>query len=130
MIALDTTAIIDLFKGEENLKRILSRITEPLASTHLNYLELLFGIDPLNSKHVEEMKYYDDLFSELTVLLLDEPSCKRAAEVFSTLNHRGKSIGKFDCIVTGIVLHHGITKILTRNVRHFDEVPGLKVLAY
>ena len=40
MIGLDTSAIIDLFKGEEKIREVLEAHKEPVAATILSYLEL------------------------------------------------------------------------------------------
>jgi len=130
MIGLDTTAIIDLFKGDPRIKSCLEENKEPLASTHINYLELLFGIDTSIQAHRDEKTYYDDLFSELTVLPLDETACKTAADIFWALNRKGETIGKFDSIIGGILLAHGVSRVITRNVKHFEGIPGMKVIPY
>ena len=45
MIGLDTSAIIDIFKGDKSIKLILEKNREPLAATIMSYLELSFGLD-------------------------------------------------------------------------------------
>ena len=57
MIGLDTSAIIDIFKGNQNIKLFLNGNKEPLAATIMSYLELFFGINPENPNHVEEGRY-------------------------------------------------------------------------
>lgn len=130
MIALDTTTIIDLFKGHTRLREIIANIKDPLVSTQLNYLELMFGIDPLNAKHREEEEYYNEFFGEVMLLGLDNHSSKRASEIHWILERKGRTIGKFDCVIAGILLRNGVDKILTKNVKHFEHVPGLRVVTY
>ena len=65
MIGLDTSAIIDIFKGSENIKKFLESNREPLAATIISYLELYFGLDPINSKHSDEARYYDEFFEDV-----------------------------------------------------------------
>lgn len=130
MIGLDTSAMIDLFKGDSKIRELLERTREPLASTHLNYLELLFGLDLSNPAHSGEGRYYDEFFTEITSLQLDESSCKKAAEINWLMRRKGKDIGKFDSIISGILLTNGVTKIITGNAKHFEGVPGLSVVPY
>ena len=39
MIGLDTSAIIDIFKGDNNIKQFLKKNKEPLAATLISYLD-------------------------------------------------------------------------------------------
>ena len=130
MIGLDSSAIIDLFKGEMALKGLLLSIDEPISATEISYLELMFGIDRSITKHKEEESYYDEFFSKILVLNLSRKSAKLASELYWKLNKSGKTIEKFDCIIAGIFLSSGINKIMTRNEKHFSRIPGLKVLTY
>ena len=54
MIALDTTAIIDIFKGDKELHSLLKKVNEPLVSTLINYQEIVFGIDDKDSRYSGE----------------------------------------------------------------------------
>jgi predicted nucleic acid-binding protein len=62
MIGLDTTAIIDIFKGDKRLRKFLENNTEPLSSTIMNYMELFFGLNPKDSKPAKESEYYRTFF--------------------------------------------------------------------
>jgi tRNA(fMet)-specific endonuclease VapC len=42
------------------------------------------------------------------------------------LNKRLKKIGRADLLIAAIALAHGAT-VVTRNLRHFRQVPGLQV---
>jgi predicted nucleic acid-binding protein len=69
----------------------------------------------------------DDFLSRLVVLDLDEPSARRAGEIYRVLARAGMRIDRADALIAGIALSHGL-QLLTRNVRHFERVPGLSVL--
>lgn len=130
MIGLDTSAVIDLFHGDPHIKEVLDSIEDELAITHLNYLELLFGIDMDDSRHRKEKEYYMDFLSEITLLPLDESSCQKSADLFWILNKKGKTPSKFDVIIGGIFLANGVAKVITRNSKHFEGMPGIKVIPY
>ena len=130
MIGLDTSAIIDLFKGEERIKNFLEGNKEPLASTIINYLELFFGINPQNPKHIAEGKYYDEFFNGLYSIGLSSEACKEASKIFWALKKEGRVIEQFDCLVAACFLTNGITKILTGNPEHFDRIKQLDVISY
>lgn len=130
MIGLDTTAIIDLFRGDENIKRVFARQTEPFAVTQLTYLELIFGIDIELKHHQEEKAYYDELFNSMLLLSLDTAACIKASELFWKLRKQGITLGKFDSTIAAIFLINGISKIITKNKKHFEAIPGIKVISY
>ena len=129
MIALDTTAIIDLFKGNEQIRTVLKKEQGPFVSTEINYLELLFGLDPANKAHQKEMEYYNQLFDEIRLLGLHRESCARSSQVFWMLRKDGFTIGQFDCIIAGILLTYGVQKIVTRNAK-LKPLKGMKVISY
>ena len=130
MIGLDTTAIVDLFKGVSDIKPILELYKEPKAITDLSYAELLFGLNQKIPQHKTEEKFYDSFFKSTITLSLDKIAIKKAAYIFWSLKRKGQEIGQFDCLIAGIFLANGITKIITRNKKHFDKIPGLQVISY
>ncbi len=130
MIGLDTTAVIDLFRGDEGLKKVLEQQTEPFAATQLTYLELMFGLDAELAAHQQEKAYYDDLLNSVLLLPLNSHACVKASELFWKLKKRGIIIGKFDSTIAAMFLVNGISKIITKNKKDFEPVPGIKVVSY
>lgn len=130
MICLDTTAIIDIFKGNKELKVLLEETNGPLATTRINYLEIMFGLNFDNSVHKKEESYYDEFFKEILILEIDNSSSKKASSIFWNLKNKGKIIGKFDCVIAGILLSKGFNKIITKNIKHFENIKELKVRGY
>ena len=129
MIALDTTAIIDIFKGDKKLHSLLNKLDEPLTSTLINYQEIVFGIDKQDSKYSWEQKYYDNLFDNLLLFSLTNRSARKASEIFWLNKKKGKTIGRFDCMIAGILLTNDVSKIITRN-KHLNYISELQVLEY
>jgi len=130
MIGMDTTAFIDLFKKEEDLLDLLAKIEEKIVSTIINYQEIMFGLDLLGIEHKSEFDYYETLFSEINLISLSKRASQKSSEIFWDLKKKGKMIDDFDCIIAGILLTNGVNKIITRNVKHFENVKGLKVISY
>lgn len=130
MIGLDTSAIVDIFRGDEKVKKVLEANKEPLAATIVNYLELSFGLEPENMRHERERRYYDEFFDSLYILDLTMESCNEASNIFSKLKKEGRVIEQFDCTIAAIFLTNGVRKILTRNPKHFERIKGLEVIGY
>jgi predicted nucleic acid-binding protein len=130
MIGLDTSAIIDLFKGDEKIKLFLEKNKEPLAVTMISYLELFFGLDTTHQKHVDEGNYYKSFFKDVYLFDLTTLSCEKASKLFWNLKKQGKEIEQFDCTIAGIFLTNGINKILTKNPKHFERITEARVIDY
>ena len=130
MIGLDTSALVDLFRGDEKIKELFSQLDEELASTHINYFELMVGIDLKDYSYHEELEFFKSLFEEVKLLTLSKDSCKSSSLIHWELKKSGKMIGKLDCMIAGIFLANGVNKIITRNAKHFENIKGLKAISY
>ena len=130
MIGLDTTAIIDIFKEDQGIKKVIERLEEPLASTIINYQEIIFGLDFDKAEHKDEEKYYDEFFENIFLLPLDKESAKKASRIFRALQKKGADIGRFDSMISGILLQNGIKKIITRNTKHFSRIKDIEAIGY
>ena len=133
MIGLDTTAIIDIFKKEQSIKNLIINLiedNEDIVSSIINYQEIMFGLDFNNEKHKLEEEFYDKFFDSIVLLSFSKDSSKKESEIFWNLKKSGKSIGKIDSIISGILLSNGVNKIITKNKKHFENIKELEVLSY
>jgi len=130
MIGLDTSAIIDLFRGNRSIKEFLDANKEPLAATTMSYLELFFGLNPKDAKHGKEAEYYREFFKSLYNIELTKDSCELSSEIFWSLKKEGKMIEQFDCVIAAMLISNGINKILTGNPKHFEKIKQLNVISY
>ncbi|MBI4159204.1 type II toxin-antitoxin system VapC family toxin [Candidatus Woesearchaeota archaeon] len=130
MIGLDSSSVIDFFKGDNSLKTALEKINEPLALNIIIYSEIMFGLDLSNVSYKKEEIFYDGFFDSFLIFELDRNSSKKSSEVLWHLKKTGKIIGLFDCTIAGIYLANGINKILTKNKKHFEKIKGIQVISY
>jgi|SRR3989344_3903769 len=130
MIGLDTTALIDLFKENKNIKMLLNEVDDEIILNNILYLELMLGLDFENLKHKDEEKFYDGIFNTYTILSLDFNASKKSSNILNELKKSGKIIGLFDCSIAGIYLSKGVNKIITRNKKHFENIKGLEIINY
>ena len=130
MICLDTSFILDLLKEEPySLIKVKSLAGENLASTEINYFEVLFGIFKRQEISQKELGIVKDFFSSIKVYHLDGPSSYNAAEIAGELSKQGLTIETNDFLIAGICLANNC-KILTKDVKHFSRIKGLKVETY
>ncbi|HLD57788.1 MAG TPA: type II toxin-antitoxin system VapC family toxin [archaeon] len=134
MILLDTTFLIDLLRGKENVKakfESLSHLT--VFTTRINVFEVLVGIFSLKRDEQfidKQVNAAFALFDLLNILELDESSTMKSAHIAAKLNKDGLPIGSTDCLIAGVALANGINTIISRNTIHFERIEGLKVVGY
>ena len=129
MICLDSDFMISLLRGDEEAKTKAKQLEETsriVVSTAINALELFIGIVAVEGVSGKRVEVTRDFLSNLVILHLDESSAERAAYILNGLKKLGKEIGLKDSLIAGIALEHN-ANILTRNVKHFERVSGLKI---
>ena len=130
MIGIDSSALIDLSRGDSEIIGLLKNLDDEWATTYINYFEILTGLNLEDKSYQEEFGYFENLFQEVNLLNLSKKSCEASSSIIWDLKKRGKMIGKVDCMIAGILLSNGANKIITRNVKHFENIKGLKVISY
>jgi tRNA(fMet)-specific endonuclease VapC len=127
MKAIDTTFLIDFLNGSEETKKIVMK--EDIVTTQVNMFEIVRGffLDDNPSRALERAF---DLLEGIRVLGLDEGGIVRSAEISAGLMKKGLKISDADCLTAGISLSKGVSTIITRNVKHFNRIQGIKVETY
>ena len=120
MMIADSDVLIDFLRGRSPWAgRIKLEIkTGHLATTAVNSFELLSGV-----KAAAERDKVSRLLAALTVLAVTPAASEQAAAIRRELESAGHGIGMADCLIAGA--NHGV--LLTRNLDHFERVPGLKI---
>ena len=122
MIVADTDVLIDFLAGKgeaDAVDRLISR--GALRTTVIARFELLSG-----AKSPKQLARLAQLLDAVPALALDVGAADAASEVRRVLERSGNTIGMADSLIAGIVLSNGGT-LLTRNRRHFERVPDLKL---
>jgi tRNA(fMet)-specific endonuclease VapC len=122
MFIADTDVLIDFLRGVGEAERIVIELsTGRLCTTAITAFELWAG-----SKSPQQVAAVESLLAAVTVLPLDGSSARRAGEVRRDLERGGRTIGMADSLIAGIALNHEAI-LITRNRKHYDRVPGLKL---
>jgi len=130
MPVADTSFIIDLIRHDPHamacLKDIEDRGISP-SMTPISILELYYGA--YNSVSVEENIKEALMFRNLWEEL---PFTDEVYHTFgylsATLLQQGVRIGDFDEVIAAFALTHD-SMVIARD-RHFEKVPGLKIISY
>ncbi len=127
---LDTSFIIDLMKNKPGAlikAHQLEKSSTAVRTTTISVFELWQGAEDIqdNQKRVQ----IETFLSSVGLLSLDIESAKIAGTMYSELERKGEMIEAEDCLIAGIAKHHGDV-ILTRNIKHFERIPGIKMETY
>ena len=121
MILIDSDVLIDALKGREPARTRVARglVEADVATTTINAFELYAGV-----RSAREGASIEALLGAMTIVPIDHEIARLAGQVAHGLASRGARIAAADALIAGACLASGAS-LLTRNVRHFQRVPGL-----
>ena len=134
MHILDTDTLSHLHTGNQNVIRAIQQLSDPdIATTIITKVEMLRGrIDYILKAEADQdllkaqQLFYrtEELLSQMEVMSVTQDAVNRLAELVAIPKLR--KVGRADLIIASITLSHRAT-LVTRNVRHFRHISGLKV---
>ena len=130
MVCLDTSFVIDLLRGKEevrSLKEELDRMETTIFLTTPTVMELWSGAC-LSQAPEREKEKINALWHSFSILPVDKESAQEAGEIEAELIQKGQIIETEDLFIAGIARSRG-EKVVTRD-EHFARIKGLKVWKY
>ena len=127
MIVLDTSALIDFFRGAAEAREFLDH---ELATTVVTYHEILTGVKHRRARREE--RFFRRFFSQVDVLDLDREAVEESSRIMADLLKLGVSVNSMDVLIAGIAIAKGAEGLATRD-RDFLEiakVSELEILVY
>ena len=136
MPVLDTTVLVDLMRprASEAHRRAIAFVDSArsngkvISTTRINVAELLVGVE-LADDRLEELQRVQDVLEEMTILDLDQRATQRFGYITARLQRLGRPAGDLDVLIASVALANG-QSLVTRNTRHFTEIPGLQLESY
>ena len=130
MVCLETTFLVDLIRGNKEVESLFNYLIDgdsviTIATPSL--MELISGAS--NNQKRDEKKEIIEILSSVTTLPLTKESAILAGEIESELMMAGESIGSVDVMIAAIAKYNNET-LITRNKKHFEKIPGLKIESY
>ena len=127
MVCIDSDVLIDILRNHTPSQRLLESFEDQgtvLLTTSINSFEVLRGV----SLHSSPEKYerVSEFLSSFNSLVFDFTASKKAAEISQQLTSQGVIIDIGDIMIAAICISRG-ESLLTRNVKHFEKIPGLKL---
>lgn len=135
MACLDTTILIDLLNPKSKRHqqaidkvKVVSDEGQSLVTTRFNVAELYVGVARSKNPEKEE-KAITWLLDQIELLEFTDSAARVFGSITGYLQTIGKPSGDMDVLiaVTAMVHGHGL---ITRNLRHFQHIPELKVETY
>jgi hypothetical protein len=128
MIILDTSFLIDYFRGEGKAKRVIEG--EEIATTVVSYHEIMTGIKIRKTK--KEEKFFKKFFSDIPLLSYDWRAAEESSSIAAKLRAIGSSANDMGLLIAGIAIANGAEKIATRDKDFLEiaKVVDLEAIIY
>ena len=135
MVCLDSSFVIDIIKGVNEAvsrRQEIDSSNEEISIATPAIKEVMLGLylnrtQKYSSK--EERGNVEELINSLIALDFDKESAILAAKIQAELENRGEIIDIEDIMIGAIARHNNET-LITRNKKHFEKIPGLKIESY
>ena len=121
---LDTDTISYFLRGDEKVRKQFIKYRHELASTTINYAELIYGLKRKDNKNL--LPKVERIFDNLTLFTFD----KKASRVFSVLkallSQNGTIVADMDLMIASIAIANDAV-LISNNLKHFGKIEGLRV---
>ncbi|MDD5473163.1 MAG: type II toxin-antitoxin system VapC family toxin [Candidatus Methanoperedens sp.] len=128
MIVLDTSVLIDYFRGKNSSFDFVSN--SDATTTVITYHEILSGIKHRKAK--KEEAFYRRFFSDIKILDLDLKAVEESSDIMARLLSQGRVVNTLDVLISGIAMTNGADKIVSRDKDFLEisKVTGLEIEIY
>jgi len=125
---IDTDWVIDHLSGIEKIKKKLEELApEGLALSIVSLAELYEGVFYSRNPEKSE-KTLKEFLPGISIIGIDEETCRIFGKERGRLRKKGKIIGDFDLLIASTCLHYNLM-FLTNNIDHFKRVENLKIIS-
>ena len=123
---LDTDVIINHIRGKKAIDKKV--ISEGSTISIISYGELLYGACKSKNKE-KSLNLISSFLNDLSIKIinLDEKIMREYAEVKTLLEKMGNRLDEFDLLIGTTAKLNSLT-LLSGNNRHYQRIPGLKVV--
>jgi len=128
-IVLDAAVVIQGEQGLFDLSAWLAaNSNEPFELAAITVAELWHGVERATpGRRAKRMNYLNAVISIMPIRPYTAETAYEHARIWAYLEKKGKMIDAYDLIVAATALERR-SQVATLNRKHFDQVPGLKVI--
>ena len=130
MIA-DTSFLIDIMKYDKDAIKKAEEIEKKgntIAVTSITIFELFIGVS-LSIKQDQDRNKINRILNGLSIISFDEDSAREAGKIYAQKRKNGAAIEPEDSMIAGICSRRNEI-LITRNIKHFSDIEGLRVESY
>ncbi|MFO7966938.1 MAG: type II toxin-antitoxin system VapC family toxin [Archaeoglobaceae archaeon] len=120
MIILDTSFLIDYFRGVPTTKSLIEG--ENVAVTTITYHEIMTGVKRKKAKREE--RFFKNFFSNVHILDFDVNAAEESSNIANRLMAIGRNVNAIDILIGGIAVASGIQRVATRD-EDFGQIGGI-----
>ncbi|MDA1190676.1 MAG: type II toxin-antitoxin system VapC family toxin [Candidatus Poribacteria bacterium] len=125
---METDWAVDYLRGDPVcVERLHELSSEGLGMSVVTLAELYVGIS-FSSDPTQAERELQGFLERVSVLPLDEETCRWFGRERARLKRAGQQIERLDLLIGATCLRHGLT-LLTNNVRHFGRLDGLHIIS-
>ena len=135
MILVDTTVIIDIWRGRSSVKSVLKPFSDQtIYISAITIAEIYDGLGYTKEKKREEIyqqirDQIEKLLSEFHIIPLNSQILQESGSLKGFLRAKGIILDLADCIIATTAKLMNTEKLITRNIRHFQDL-GLTIESY
>lgn len=129
MVLLDTNVLSEVLRKQPTLavmKALHALRPEQRFASEITRYELRAGAALLDDAGRLWQRTQQQVLTLVQWLPFDERAAMAAADIGATLRRLGNPVEETDLFIAATAMVHGFS-VSTRNVRHFERVPGLMV---
>ncbi len=128
MVLLDSDILIPYLRKDVSIKSKITDLLQKnilLSTTSVNVAELYFGAY-LSEKKKENIEAVQKLIFKLNIINFEADHGKIYGQIRASLQQKGELISELDMFIASVALEKDIT-LITRNIKHFEKIQGLKL---
>ncbi len=135
MIIVDSTVIIDIWRGKPNVKSVLKPYSnQTICISAITLAEIYDGLGYTKEKKSEKIflqikDQIEKVLSEFHIIPLNSQILQESGRLKGYLRARGITLDLADCIIGTTAKLMNVEKLISRNTRHFQDF-GLKLESY
>ena len=129
MVLLDTNVLSEALRKQPSLavmKALRALRPEERFASEVTRYELRAGAARLDDEGRLWRRIQQEVLPLVRWLPFDEAAALASADIGTALKRRGETVEATDLFIAATALVHGLI-VSTRNVRHFERIPGLAV---
>jgi predicted nucleic acid-binding protein len=121
---LDTDTISYFLRGDEKVRKQFIAHRHELASTTINYAELIYGLKRKDNKNL--LPKIERIFDNLTLFSFDKKASRVFGVLKALLSQNGTVVADMDLMIASIAIANDEV-LISNNLKHFRRIEGLRV---